>query len=205
MPVAPGVAVSIDRPSSTVMSMAPDYPNWASAVEFRGEIVEAVDQVADALDRGMLARVFEPVAELVAHVTEDAAEAVLARHLHRSRLRARVARGLASRRTRSLAGRLGLAQLAFERLHPVGDRVPRRLRRARRRRPVAQLVVGLLDLLEAPRRLRRIAVVIGVVLLDQAPIGVVKIFGGGVRGNAEHPVWIASHALQPSRHHARRS
>ena len=89
----------------------------------------------------------------------------------------RVARGLAG----SLARGLRLPQFTLERRHALFDGLggarggPRR--RPRRTRARADCLVGLLDLGEVPRRLLRPTVAVRVVELDQAPVGVVELFG----------------------------
>ena len=61
------------------------------------------------------------------------------------------------------------------------------LGRAPRAPELADLRVGLLDLLEAPGGLGRAAVVVGMVQLHQSPVGGADLGVGGVGANAEHP------------------
>ena len=113
------------------------------------------------------------------------------------------ARGLAGRALGALASCPGLlAELALEVGQPLLDVGAGRRGwgggRDRGAAPQARdLPVGLLDLLEPPRGLDRAAVVVGMVQLDEPPVGGPKLLVGDARLDPEDGVGVAAQELRP--------
>lgn len=158
-----------------------------------------------------LAPPLHPVRKLVEAVGEDLAEAVVGLDVAELLVgRSLGALGLGGRRCGGLAGgALGalardaglLAELALQPGQPLLDvGAGRRRRGGGRNRGAAPLArdlpVGLLDLLEASRGLDRSAVVVGMVLLDESPVGGAKLIVGNSRLNAENCVRVAAQGTQ---------
>jgi hypothetical protein len=157
-----------------------------------------------------LAPLLHPVGELVETVGEDLAEAVVGLDIAELLVGRAVGAlglggrpgGLAGSALGALASYPGLiAELTLETGQPLLDvRAGRGGWGGGRDRGAApqarDLPVGLLDLLEPPRGLDRAAVVVGVVLLDEAPVGGPKFLVGDARLYPEDGVGVAAQGTQ---------
>jgi len=142
----------------------------------------------------------EPLRYLLTRIGEDLAEGVVGVDVSEFLVGCAFVGAcyVAGSATGPLAGRAGgiakfeleVGELSLEVLIDMSlrTRVPRR-----RRSPAAahNLGVGILDLLEAPRRLERATVVIWMVKLGQPAIGRPNLLVGRIPGNSEDLVWIA--------------